>query len=82
MLNICCILHKTDLHSAYKLNCISFKIKAYKELLLSLVALQKIAEEDAQALYKMLENNVCYVMEFRETMLYTVMNYSESHSTK
>lgn len=59
-----------------------FDLKAYKELLLSLIALQRVQAEDAQALYKMLENNVCYVMEFRETILQTMMNFDEKHSTK
>lgn len=57
-------------------------IQAYKELLLSIVELQRVSDENAQALYRMLENNVCYVLEFRETMLHTLMNYHEGHSTK
>lgn len=57
-------------------------MQAFKELLFSLIALQKVDDEDAKALYKMLVNNVCYVLEFRETVLYTIMNYNEAHNTK
>lgn len=56
--------------------------QAYKELLLSVVALQRVGGEDAQALYRQLENNVCYVLEFRETVVHTLVHYNEAHSTK
>lgn len=56
--------------------------QAYKELLLSIVALQRIGSEESQALYRKLENNVCYVLEFRETILHTLMHYHEGYNTK
>lgn len=39
-------------------------------------------DENSQALFKMLQNNVCYVLEFRETTLHTLINYNESYNTK
>lgn len=59
-----------------------FYSQAFKELLCSVIALQKVRNDDSNALYKMLLNNVCYVMEFRECVLHTLMNYNEAHSTK
>lgn len=56
--------------------------QTFKELLQSLVALQKVQDEKAKSLYEMLLNNVCYVLEYRETMLNLLMNYSETNSTK
>lgn len=46
------------------------------------MALPRVGSEDAQALYRKLENNVCYVLEFRETVLHTLVHYNEAHSTK
>lgn len=56
--------------------------QAFKELLFSSITLQKVDDEDAKALYKLIVNNVCYVLEFRETVLYLMMNYNEAYSTK
>ncbi|XP_017110468.1 protein timeless homolog [Drosophila elegans] len=55
----------------------------FRELLQSLLALQKLKDDNnAQALFDMLLNNVCYVLEYRETVLHLLMNYNEAHSTK
>ncbi|XP_030370378.1 protein timeless homolog [Scaptodrosophila lebanonensis] len=55
----------------------------FRELLQSLLALQKLKDDNnARALFDMLLNNVCYVLEYRETILHLLMNYNESHSTK
>jgi len=52
-------------------------------LLQSLLALQKLKDDNnARALFDMLLNNVCYVLEYRETVLHLLMNYNEAHSTK
>lgn len=74
--------NKINQPHTFRVSSTCFISQAYKELLLSVVALQRVGHEDAQALYRMLENNVCYVMEFRETMLHTLMNYQEAVSTK
>ncbi|XP_037891579.1 protein timeless homolog [Glossina fuscipes] len=57
-------------------------LQTFRELLHSLVALQKLKDNNAQALFDMLVNNVCYVLEYRETILHLLMNYNEAHSTK
>lgn len=57
-------------------------LQTFRELLLSLLALQKVKDDRALALFNMLLNNVCYVLEYRETILHLLMNYNESHSTK
>uniref|UniRef100_A0A1A9Z739 Timeless N-terminal domain-containing protein n=1 Tax=Glossina pallidipes TaxID=7398 RepID=A0A1A9Z739_GLOPL len=57
-------------------------LQTFRELLHSLVALQKLKDDNAQALFDMLVNNVCYVLEYRETILHLLMNYNEAHSTK
>ncbi|BFF90723.1 protein timeless homolog [Drosophila madeirensis] len=54
----------------------------FRELLQSLLALQKLQDDNARALFDMLLNNVCYVLEYRETILHLLMNYNEAHSTK
>ncbi|XP_033235075.1 protein timeless homolog [Drosophila pseudoobscura] len=54
----------------------------FRELLQSLLALQKLKDDNARALFDMLLNNVCYVLEYRETILHLLMNYNEAHSTK
>ncbi|XP_036673902.3 protein timeless homolog isoform X1 [Drosophila suzukii] len=55
----------------------------FRELLQSLLALQKLKDDsNARALFDMLLNNVCYVLEYRETVLHLLMNYNEAHSTK
>lgn len=57
-------------------------LQTFKELLQSLVALQKVPDEKAKSLYEMLLNNVCYVLEYRETILHLLMSYNEANSTK
>ncbi|KAH8358759.1 hypothetical protein KR093_002235 [Drosophila rubida] len=55
----------------------------FRELLQSLLGLQKLKNDDnARGLFDMLLNNVCYVLEYRETILHLLMNYNEAHSTK
>ncbi|EDW59287.1 protein timeless homolog isoform X1 [Drosophila virilis] len=55
----------------------------FRELLQSLLALQKLKDDvNARGLFDMLLNNVCYVLEYRETILHLLMNYNEAHSTK
>ncbi|XP_046806289.1 protein timeless homolog [Lucilia cuprina] len=54
----------------------------FRELLHSMLALQKLQDDNARALFDMLLNNVCYVLEYRETILHLLMNYNEAHSTK
>lgn len=56
--------------------------QAFKELLLSLDTLRRQPDNDSQALYKMLQNNICYVIEYRETVLQILMNYNEAYNTK
>ncbi|TMW46098.1 hypothetical protein DOY81_008822, partial [Sarcophaga bullata] len=57
-------------------------LQTFRELLYSLLSLQKLQDDNARALFDMLLNNVCYVLEYRETILHLLMNYNETHSTK
>ncbi|XP_059218459.1 protein timeless homolog [Stomoxys calcitrans] len=57
-------------------------LQTFRELLQSMLALQKLKDDNAGALFDMLLNNVCYVLEYRETILHLLMNYNETHSTK
>ncbi|XP_055851009.1 protein timeless homolog [Episyrphus balteatus] len=57
-------------------------LQTFRELIFSLLALQKLQDDKAKALFDMLLNNVCYVLEYRETILHLLMNYNEAHSTK
>ncbi|XP_055901939.1 protein timeless homolog [Eupeodes corollae] len=57
-------------------------LQTFRELIFSLLALQKLQDVKARALFDMLLNNVCYVLEYRETILHLLMNYNEAHSTK
>ncbi|XP_037944705.1 protein timeless homolog [Teleopsis dalmanni] len=57
-------------------------LQTFRELLHSMLALQKLQDDNARALFDMLLNNVCYVLEYRETILHLLMNYNEAHSTK
>ncbi|XP_073816308.1 circadian regulator timeout isoform X1 [Musca autumnalis] len=57
-------------------------LQTFRELLHSMLALQKLKDDNAAALFDMLLNNVCYVLEYRETILHLLMNYNETHSTK
>lgn len=59
-----------------------FELKTLKELFKNLVVLQTMQGEDAQALFKMLLNNVCYVLEFRESVLHSLTSYNENRNTK
>lgn len=56
--------------------------QTFKELLLSLIELQKSPDEDAQSLFKMIQNNICYVLEFREMVLHALVSYNENYNTK
>jgi timeless len=57
-------------------------IQAYRELLLSLLVLKRLPDEASQALYSLLENNVFYVMEYREIVIHLLINFNEAQSTK
>ncbi|KXJ75189.1 hypothetical protein RP20_CCG012151 [Aedes albopictus] len=55
---------------------------AYREMLHSLQALQKVPDEKAQDLFLMLQNNIFYVLEYREVVLHLLINYKETNSTR
>ncbi|XP_063704948.1 protein timeless homolog [Culicoides brevitarsis] len=57
-------------------------LKTYKELIFNLQVLQKIPDEKSQALFSILQNNVFYMLEYREIVLGLLMNYNEKHCTK
>lgn len=57
-------------------------VKAFRELLYSLNTLPKFKDEKSQGLYKMIQNNIFYVLEYRETMLHLIINYNTGRNTK
>lgn len=57
-------------------------VQAYREMLQSLQALQKLQDEEAKDLFLKLQNNVFYVLEYREVVLQLLINYKESNSTR
>lgn len=59
-----------------------FLFQTYRELLESLNVLQKRTDEKSQTLFSVLQNNVFYVLEYREIILHLLISFNESHSTK
>ncbi|XP_065094550.1 protein timeless homolog [Ochlerotatus camptorhynchus] len=57
-------------------------VQAYREMLQSLQALQKLQDEKAKDLFLMVQNNVFYVLEYREVILHLLINYKETNSTR
>ncbi|XP_055604879.1 protein timeless homolog [Uranotaenia lowii] len=57
-------------------------VQAYREMLQSLQALQKVPDEKARELFLMLQNNVFYVLEYREVVLHLLINFTETKSTR
>uniref|UniRef100_A0A8D8HE95 Protein timeless homolog n=1 Tax=Culex pipiens TaxID=7175 RepID=A0A8D8HE95_CULPI len=57
-------------------------VQAYREMLQSLNTLQKFQDDKAKDLFAMLQNNVFYVLEYREVILHLLINYNENDSTR
>lgn len=57
-------------------------VQAYREMLQSLNTLQKFQDDKAKDLFAMLQNNVFYVLEYREVILHLLINYNENFSTR
>ncbi|XP_062536634.1 protein timeless homolog isoform X2 [Armigeres subalbatus] len=57
-------------------------VQAYREMLHSLQALAKLPDEKAKDLFLMLQNNIFYVLEYREVVLHLLINYKETNSTR
>ncbi|XP_058811331.1 protein timeless homolog [Topomyia yanbarensis] len=57
-------------------------VQAYREMLQSLQSLQKLQDEKAKDLFLMLQNNVFYVLEYREVILHLLISYNETNSTR
>lgn len=80
--------HHIDMISSDKKNAriwsrrMHIAIKAYKEILITIIALHKSKDESCRLLYKVLVNKICYIIEYRETILHVLMNYNEMHSTR
>lgn len=51
-------------------------------MLQSLNTLQKFQDDKAKDLFAMLQNNVFYVLEYREVILHLLINYNENDSTR
>ncbi|XP_048512372.1 protein timeless homolog isoform X2 [Athalia rosae] len=52
-------------------------LKAYQELLRSLIAMDNCDDEDVRKSSKVIKNNVFYVPEYRETVLQQLLSYNE-----
>lgn len=57
-------------------------LQTLKELFQNLVTLQSLPGDDAAALFKSLLNNICYVLEFRESVLHLLTSYNENRNSK
>lgn len=53
-------------------------LRAYKELLNTLLAMEKDMDEGVRESAKVLKSNIFYVLEYREFILTTVMSYDEN----
>lgn len=53
-------------------------LRAYKELLNTLLAMDKSSDPTVKESAKVLKSNIFYVLEYREFILSTVLNYDEN----
>ncbi|GAB0092876.1 Timeless [Sergentomyia squamirostris] len=58
------------------------RMLAFRECLLTLFTMQKIEDEVTQCLFKQIQNNIFYVMEFREIIIHLLLNSKETQVTK
>lgn len=57
-------------------------VQAYRELLYSMQVLEQQNNQDCKQLFKVMQNNVFYVLEYREIIMYLLLSFNESHNTK
>ncbi|XP_059621722.1 protein timeless homolog [Phlebotomus argentipes] len=58
------------------------RMLAFRECLLTLCTMQTLTDDANQCLSKQIQNNIFYVMEFREMVLHLMLNYKETQVTK
>uniref|UniRef100_A0A1B0CF68 Putative dna topoisomerase i-interacting protein n=1 Tax=Lutzomyia longipalpis TaxID=7200 RepID=A0A1B0CF68_LUTLO len=58
------------------------RMLAFRECLLTLCAMQKVNDDANQCLFKQIQNNIFYVMEFREIVLQSLLHFKETQVTK
>uniref|UniRef100_A0A1B0DMD7 Timeless N-terminal domain-containing protein n=1 Tax=Phlebotomus papatasi TaxID=29031 RepID=A0A1B0DMD7_PHLPP len=58
------------------------RMLAFRECLLTLCTMQKINDDVNQCLFKKIQHNIFYVMEFREIVLHLMLNFKETQVTK
>ncbi|XP_055524014.1 protein timeless homolog isoform X2 [Wyeomyia smithii] len=57
-------------------------VQAYREMLQSLQALQMLPDAKAKDLFLMLQNNIFYVLEYREIILHLLIGFNETNNTR
>uniref|UniRef100_A0A182QD94 Timeless N-terminal domain-containing protein n=1 Tax=Anopheles farauti TaxID=69004 RepID=A0A182QD94_9DIPT len=57
-------------------------VQTYRELLYNMHALEKTLDEKAKELLSLLQNNIFYVVEYRETTIHLLTNFNQSHHTR
>lgn len=61
---------------------LNIAVKCFNELLWSMCRLNASSNEVEKALFRKLQNNVFYMLEFREMVLHLLIGYNENHSTR
>lgn len=61
---------------------LNIAVKCFNELLWSMCKLNTSTEEVERALFKKLQNNVFYMLEYREMVLHLLIGYNENHCTR
>ncbi|KFB46573.1 AGAP010787-PA-like protein [Anopheles sinensis] len=57
-------------------------VQTYRELLNNLQALEKKPDGNARELLNLLQNNIFYVVEYRETVVHLLKDYNETHHSR
>ncbi len=57
-------------------------VQAYREILFTMQVMQQMEEEAARDLFQILQNNIFYVVEYREIILQLLLNFNENMNTK
>lgn len=61
---------------------LNIAVKCFNELLWSMWRLAVSQDEVERALFRKLQNNVFYMLEYREMVLHLMIGYNENHSTR
>lgn len=57
-------------------------VEAYREMLCSMQVLELQNDDSCKALFSVMQNNVFYIVEYREVLLHLLLSFNESCNTK